>query len=67
MLGLAVLEMARFVLCERAAAELVRTLPEAFRNRRNQRILLRVADGGECAGLAAPIRKETIRLHRQGL
>jgi hypothetical protein len=26
-----------------------------------------VADGCQCSGLAAPVRKEKIRLHRQGL
>src|SRR3954454_18339535 len=53
MLGLALLEMARFVLCRRATARLVRALHEALRQRRDQRILLLVADGCQRPGLAA--------------
>jgi hypothetical protein len=44
----------------------VRALPEALRHRRNQRILLLMADGCGRPGLAAPARQEEVRLHRQG-
>ncbi len=46
MLGLAVLEVAGFILCGCAAERLVRTLPETLRHRRDQRVLLLMADGG---------------------
>src|SRR3954454_13001295 len=67
MLGLALLEMAGFILSRCAAERLVRTLPEALRHRRDQRIVLLVAYGCQRPVMAPRARQEEVCLHRQGL
>src|SRR3981189_3000545 len=67
MLRLALLEVAGLVLCRSAAERLVRALSETLRHRRNQRILLLMANSCRRSGLEAPARQEKVRVHGQGL
>jgi hypothetical protein len=54
--GWRLLEMAGFVLWGCSTRTLVRALPEAPRHRRNQRLILLLAERRKCAGLAASAR-----------
>src|SRR3984957_4138375 len=67
MLRLALLEMAGFILCRGATTRMVQALSETLRHRRNQRIVLLVAYGGERSGVAARARQEEVCLHCKSL
>src|SRR3984957_18952567 len=67
MLRLALLEMAGFILCRGATTRMVQALSETLRHRRNQRIVLLMAYGGERPGVAARARQEEVCLHCKSL
>ena len=67
LLGLALLEMAGFVLCGPAPAGLVSVLLRLVQYSRDQRFLLLMADRRECSCLATPAGRQGVRLYVEGL
>src|ERR1700722_8474214 len=67
MLRLALLGMAGFILCRGATTRLVQALSETLRYRRNQRIVLLMAYGGERSVVAAWALQEEVCFHRKSL